>query len=213
MKKHMIIMTACLMSGVASGATSGFTTECDAYVQYMACVSEFVLGDLSKFSCDQILAADDAFKNYDKTAAENKCKPGFSSYPFTSSASEDAVIYVQTYLFDKCVVNGWDLFNTNLSIAIDILRNASFIFGLCECNKPGYYILPRGVTPGRWAIDAECRPCPGGGTTDASSWPIELQSCYIPAGGTFTDETGSGTYSDNCYANYEDEQDVMDAHK
>lgn len=213
MKKHIIIIAACLISGAASGATSGFITECDAYVQYVSCVSGLVMNDLSAFSCDQITSGtNNGFKNYDNTFAVNECKRGFPMILNPQNVGDRAVKYVQTYLWDRCAVPDDDsyLFTSNAGIANDVIRQA-MMNGYCTCNEPGYYVLARGVTPTRWAIDAECRPCPGGGTTDAVM-PLGLEACWMPAG-TFSDETGSGTYSDRCYASYESEQEIMDAYK
>ncbi len=213
MKKHMIIIAACLISGAASGTTSGFSTECDAYVQYIACVSGLVMNDLSAFTCDQITSgANNGFKNYDYTFAVNECKRAFPMILNPQNVGDNAVTYVKYHLIDRCYMgdSDIDLFVSNASIATDIIKQA-MMNGFCTCNEPGYYVLARGVTPTRWAIDAECRPCPGGGTTDAAM-PLGLESCWLPAG-TFSDETGSGTYSDRCYASYESEQDIMDAFK
>ncbi len=209
MKKYIIIMTACLMSGVASGATSGFTSDCDMWLQYVSCVSQKVLTDLSKFSCDQL---SDAFANYDETAAVNDCKQSADpNILFMSDLlGHDARQFVEAYLMDKCYINDVDLAVTNVEIANAVIAGATSQ-GFCSC-KIGYYILARGITPGRWAIDAECIPCPSGGTSDSVN-SIGLASCYIPAGSAFTDETGSGVYSENCSASYNSQQEQVDAYK
>ncbi len=59
----------------------------------------------------------------------------------------------------------------------------------------GYYGTSTNGTSG-------CTRCPasGGiyGTTPAASSTV-ITSCYIPSGNTFSDSTGSGTYTGNCY--------------
>lgn len=42
-----------------------------------------------------------------------------------------------------------------------------------------------------------CQPCPNSGKSTAGS--TSITSCYLPSGTTFSDSTGSGTYSDKCY--------------
>ena len=42
-----------------------------------------------------------------------------------------------------------------------------------------------------------CTVCPGGGTTSAAG-ATSVSSCYIPSGTSFSDATGSGTYTSNC---------------
>lgn len=44
---------------------------------------------------------------------------------------------------------------------------------------------------------AACQPCPNSGKSTAGS--TSITSCYLPSGTTFSDSTGSGTYSDKCY--------------
>lgn len=44
---------------------------------------------------------------------------------------------------------------------------------------------------------AACQPCPNGGKSAAGA--TSITSCYLPSGTTFSDSTGSGTYTENCY--------------
>lgn len=44
--------------------------------------------------------------------------------------------------------------------------------------------------------DASCVECPDGGTTDI---PEQITDCYLPAGTSFSDTTGKGTYSGKCF--------------
>ena len=57
--------------------------------------------------------------------------------------------------------------------------------------KPGYYL-----------DSGDCVRCPSSGgvygtTVDKNTGGIT--SCYIPSGNSFSDSSGSGTYSGNCY--------------
>ncbi len=42
-----------------------------------------------------------------------------------------------------------------------------------------------------------CEPCPNGGKSSSGS--TDITSCYLSAGTSFSDSTGSGEYSGNCY--------------
>ena len=46
-----------------------------------------------------------------------------------------------------------------------------------------------------------CTKCPssGGVAGQSAAGSIAITSCYIPSGNTFSDSTGSGTYTGNCY--------------
>ena len=55
-----------------------------------------------------------------------------------------------------------------------------------SCNK-GYY-----------KSGSSCTACPSDGTTSGSG-ATSVSSCYIPSGTSFSDGTGSGSYTGNCY--------------
>ena len=46
-----------------------------------------------------------------------------------------------------------------------------------------------------------CTKCPSSGNVagQSAAGSIAITSCYIPSGNTFSDSTGSGTYTGNCY--------------
>lgn len=57
--------------------------------------------------------------------------------------------------------------------------------------KPGYYLE-----------NGACLECPSSGGTagqSADKNDTGITACYIPSGSTFSDTTGSGTYTGNCY--------------
>ena len=59
----------------------------------------------------------------------------------------------------------------------------------------GYYGTSTNGTSG-------CTRCPASGGiygTTAAAGSTVITSCYIPSGNTFSDSTGSGTYTGNCY--------------
>ena len=69
-------------------------------------------------------------------------------------------------------------------------------YGL-KCNK-GFY---REQTIGR-GTQYICSRCPSSGGvygTTASTGATAITQCYLPSGTEFSDDTGSGTYTGNCY--------------
>ncbi|MDE6250537.1 MAG: hypothetical protein K2M34_02800 [Alphaproteobacteria bacterium] len=77
----------------------------------------------------------------------------------------------------------------------------------CNCNTcldggyeyrcvSGYYGSPSNATSG-------CTQCPTPGTS--ANGATSITSCYIPSGTTFSDTSGSGTYTANCYYSQSDE--------
>lgn len=60
-------------------------------------------------------------------------------------------------------------------------NNSTFV-----CNK-GYY-----------KNGTSCTACPSSGTTSTTG-ATAITQCYIPTGTSFSDSTGSGTYTGNCY--------------
>ena len=64
-------------------------------------------------------------------------------------------------------------------------NNSTFV-----CDK-GYYNNGTG-----------CTRCPASGGiygTTANTGATAITECYIPSGSAFSDSTGNGTYTDNCY--------------
>lgn len=63
---------------------------------------------------------------------------------------------------------------------------------VCEPCSIGYY------NDGSTDICHQCPSYNGGYGTTADSGTVDITDCYIPAGTTFNDETGSWTYTQNC---------------
>lgn len=57
---------------------------------------------------------------------------------------------------------------------------------------PGYYGKSNAIGTGG------CTRCPDGHTS-AGGNGTTITSCYIPSGTSFSDDTGSGTYTNDCY--------------
>lgn len=67
---------------------------------------------------------------------------------------------------------------------------------LCDT---GYYGTPTVTYTERYGASFQgCYSCPSSGTT-AGQGATAVTECYIPSGNTFTDETGSGEFTGDCY--------------
>ena len=61
------------------------------------------------------------------------------------------------------------------------------------CTKDTLYRCAAGY----YGNGTTCTVCPGGGTSPAGTTAVS--GCYIPSGQSFSDGTGSGKYTRNCY--------------
>lgn len=92
---------------------------------------------------------------------------------------------------DECPTTTW----TDVSGQKYQTRCDGYIFNpSCEyqCNK------------GYWGSGTSCAQCPSSGGvygTTADAGATAITECYIPAGTVFSDSTGSGTYTEDCYYN------------
>lgn len=75
----------------------------------------------------------------------------------------------------------------------------------CKCEQ-GYYGTPShdfGLEIGdTGSCSGTCTRCPASGGvygTTAAAGATSITECYIPSGTTFSDDTGSGTYTNACY--------------
>lgn len=60
--------------------------------------------------------------------------------------------------------------------------------------KAGFYLADKGGFK-------QCEKCPSPGTSDDRN-STDVTACYIPAGTTMTDNTGTFTYDSNCHYSY-----------
>lgn len=67
----------------------------------------------------------------------------------------------------------------------------------CECSKKNEYRCASGYYGSTTNGTSGCSPCPTPGTSAAGA--AVQTSCYIASGNTFSDTTGYGTYTGNCY--------------
>lgn len=70
------------------------------------------------------------------------------------------------------------------------------------CNKSTEYRCARGYYGSSMNGTTGCSRCPASGGaygTTASAGSTAITACYIPSGTSFSDTTGSGTYTGNCY--------------
>lgn len=72
------------------------------------------------------------------------------------------------------------------------------VYAACEETNRTYVMCK----PGYYLSGTICIACPEsslGETTSADQNMSGVRDCYLPAGTSFSDSTGSGTYSENCH--------------
>ena len=126
------------------------------------------------------------------------CKNGCTSDSWTSSNTG----YESAYICDKTCTRVYShqcaagYYGTATSASAGCTKcpsNASCTGGnnsTFVCNQ-GYY-----------KNGSKCERCPASGGvygTTASAGSTSITSCYLPSGTSFSDSTGSGTYTGNCY--------------
>lgn len=202
------LILACGFAQSATADVSGFSTNdlCNSTMQYISCVSTYMLSEYEKRdACSSV-------GSVDVSGGIALCWPKYPTLaPYESLTKEHfakmAKDYTDSALYDRCQT-GNDLIDD-----IDFSTQSAFLAvlsgeGFCVC-KQGYYIQPRGRQWGAWGVNSECKPCPTGGTTD-DAYALGLGKCYAPAG-SFSDATGSGQYSDACYASFDNESEAYAA--
>ncbi len=70
-----------------------------------------------------------------------------------------------------------------------------------ECVKGAEYRCAAGYYGSPKTAGTGCTKCPssGGVAGQSAAGSTTITSCYIPSGSSFSDSTGSGTYTGNCY--------------
>lgn len=208
MKTAYVIGMCGVMSywGGAHAAISGFVDNaaCDAIIAFTACVTrEIQKGVVFDGDCSgsyKVTLPDSA-----KAAAD--CA---ALYPSVSYENRDlAVKYAEAICFDYAILSRCDSQNLSVSARdhIGSLFKELLARGYCACPT-GDYIQPRGLDIGYYGLNSTCMHCPDGGTSDGG---IGLNTCRIPAGGTFSDDTGSGVVEGDCYAGYDSEEEELAA--
>lgn len=187
MKKLFLILVA-VNTGIAYGATAG--RDCSLCATYFACVIDGV----------------------------SNVPPGMADETTLRTTCED-VIYnrFQEYL-DDTTVSWWttvakgigdDWVYDNLSLGGNMTEEHRFAYkykvieycydyGFCYCTGGDtVYLRPEGdFFDGTFG--ATCQTCPGGGAICSGERPLLITKCCQPAG-NFSDSTGAGTNSSQCY--------------
>ncbi|MDE6481849.1 MAG: hypothetical protein K2L25_03470 [Alphaproteobacteria bacterium] len=71
-----------------------------------------------------------------------------------------------------------------------------------RCGVQNSYICAQGYYGSPTLLNKTCTKCPSSGGvagTTTGTGATKITECYIPAGTAFSDTTGAGTYSENCY--------------
>ncbi|MDE6477738.1 MAG: hypothetical protein K2L95_01400 [Alphaproteobacteria bacterium] len=70
-------------------------------------------------------------------------------------------------------------------------------YDACDCVRDTKNCTKYRCAGGTYGTNQSCTSCPSGGTSADNSTAIT--SCYIPSGTAFSDTSGTGTYTQNCY--------------
>ncbi len=182
-----------------SAATLNLGSDCDTCVKYISCVAREVESDIRAQLAD-CSTPGGLVENFE--TAGDKCLALFPGHELDlPHFAETAFRYAANYIFDETCA-GFDadaIAESGRAIAYNLITEC-VNYGYCYCDT-GYFIQPRGLTPMEWGKNSECRQCPTGGTTAAPNKML-LDSCFIPAGSEFSDESGSGVFVDQCHSGY-----------
>lgn len=93
----------------------------------------------------------------------------------------------------NCDTIDWGAYSTGYEKRTVATCNTS----TCVCTKTDLYRCAAGYYGTSTNGTSGCTQCPESGQSVAGS--TDITSCYLPAGTTFSDSTGSGTYTADCY--------------
>ena len=129
----------------------------------------------------------------------NTCQTGYTrtSFRITPSGCSNSVTYYTCTkeepdcdgTCDDCESTGW----TSLSGNRETRTLAECNTATCECTKS----IEFRCVAGYWGSGSTCSACPAPGTSSAGT--TTMRGCYIPAGTTGSDSTGTYKYTANCY--------------
>lgn len=83
-------------------------------------------------------------------------------------------------------------------IVLITVININNTYAACTANAKTY----TACKPGYYLSGGKCSRCPSSGGTYGTTVDNNtggITSCYIPSGTSFSDTTGAGTYTGNCY--------------
>lgn len=92
-----------------------------------------------------------------------------------------------------CTTIDWGAYSTGYEKRTVATCNTS----TCVCTKTAEYRCAVGYYGTSTNGTSGCTRCPESGQSVAGS--TDITSCYLPAGTAFSDSTGSGTYTSDCY--------------
>lgn len=210
-KTCLIGLCVFALCGRANATVSGFesavapslgitvdNTFCNRCVAYLACGAWYGYDVMERAACgidsfgakEEFLEAAQTYcRSYAQTAYE--VLEAHVQYAFTTAFVAGAETYEGVYC-----VGALDELSQRRSIAYNVIQTCHQI-GACMCGT-GKFVQPRGIETLNWGTNSQCVQCPSGGTSDDNGGNVYITSCYIPSGGSFSDETGSGTVTGKC---------------
>jgi len=170
------------------------------------CIAAMLPGAAS--ACKMCISRDSAFIGMYNCGDENQCNACNNTAP--SETTFGGVTTVGT----KCWTVG-SLEGTKCGCATTFTyKCASGYYGTATSATSGCTKCPENATcaggngstfscaKGYYKDGTSCARCPSSGGvygTTASTGATSITDCYLPSGTTFSDSTGSGTYTSNCY--------------
>lgn len=145
---------------------------------------------------------------YDSSCSEIACRSCGNARPLLPSSS--GVETTNNYRYETtCPSSYGGVATCSCKLISTKYTCASGYYGTATSSTSGCTACPSNATcaggngstfvcqKGYYQNGSSCSACPGNGTTSGTGAP-SISSCYIPAGTSFSDAPGSGTYDQNC---------------
>ncbi len=138
-------------------------------------------GDGGNITCTNSSQCYDGYYCKITSGSVGKCTP----YPDCSSGCTN------------CDTTAWTASGTGYQKQTVATCNTTF----CECTKTTQYRCAAGYYGSSTNGTSGCKRCPSsdGVSGSANAGSTVITSCYLPTGTNFSNATGNGTYTSNCY--------------
>ncbi len=144
-------------------------------------------------SCDR-QTADSSCNNICTWCSGTTTTPAGYVYINTFAGTEPTTIFTR-HVSTKCST-------TTYSCVCGATGSSLEISGRLLCDTGYYGMATYSYTERNGDSFSGCNRCPSSGGvygTTAGPGAMFITECYLPAGTSFSDDIGSGTYSDDCY--------------
>ena len=148
----------------------------------------------------------ECYKSGDTTYVYSPCTSCAPGYTLGNIAISQCGPLNQMFKGCKCVCSNCSSETTYSAAGTGyqkkINRYCECSSGVATCKETTVYQCAVGYYGRSTNGTSGCTRCPASGGiygTTAAAGSTAVTSCYIPSGTTFSDSTGSGTYTGNCY--------------